>query len=50
MTDKYTFDYGRIYVEKEEIVYVCVPFKDTTLHIPLIDIILAVENMRIKKK
>ena len=50
MTDTYRFDYGRIYVEKEDIVYVVVELNDTRLHIPLIDIILQVENMRYKKK
>ena len=50
MNDTYRFDYGRLYVEKEDIVYVVVEYKDTRLHIPLIDIILQVENMRHKEK
>lgn len=43
------YNYKNLFVEQDEIMYVCVQIEDTIIKIPLIDIILKIEHTRFKK-
>lgn len=43
------YNYKNLSVEQQDILYVCVQIDETIIKIPLIDIILKVEHMRLKK-
>ena len=43
------YNYKNLFIEQQDILYVCVKLDETIIKIPLIDIILKIEHMRTKK-